>query len=173
MIAALDVGYTSGAHSESGLCGVVAFEEWHSPGPAIELSVVVNDIKPYVSGRLFERELPCLVAGLEALLQKDPAVELTCVLVDGNVRLDSNGRPGLGHYLYRHLDERVPVIGVAKSAFEGLDAVEVLRGSSANPLFVTAAGIDEEEAGRLVAGMAGEFRLPTLIRRADQLTRAT
>ena len=171
MIVALDVGYVASAGSETGRCGVVMFESWQSSVAAVELSVDVQDVEPYVPGRLFERELPCLVAGLDSLTTANPGIDLECVLVDGNVRLDGDGRPGLGQFLYRHLDERVPVVGIAKSAFEGLDAIEVRRGSSSNPLYVTAAGIDEREAAQRVALMAGEFRLPTLIRRADQLAR--
>lgn len=171
MLVALDVGYQVNGASETGRCGIVAFEDWLSSEPLHELVAEVPDVKDYVPGRLFERELPCLIAGLEALSSALPGRDLAAVLVDGNVRLDAQGRPGLGMHLFRHLGEGVPVIGVAKSPFQGLDAVEVRRGSSARPLYVTAAGITESKAAALVRSMAGDARLPTLIRRADQLTR--
>jgi hypothetical protein len=52
---------------------------------------------------------------------------------------------------------------------DGLPAV--LRGISARPLFVTAAGMPRTEAADLVRHMAGRFRLPDALRRADTLAR--
>ena len=46
-----------------------------------------------------------------------------------------------------------------------------LFGASARPLFVTAAGIGREQAARLVRDMAGPFRIPDALRRADALAR--
>lgn len=170
-MAALDVGYTVRHGVESGRCAVVAFESWASRVPIREVTFDVRPVAPYVSGRLYERELPCLIAGLDALRRETVEIELTTVVVDGNVRLDPQGRPGLGMHLYRELAEQLPVVGVAKTAFRGLDAVEVLRGKSSKPLFVTAAGMDERVAARKVAGMHGPHRIPTMLRRADQLSR--
>lgn len=64
-----------------------------------------------------------------------------------------------------------PVIGVAKTRFAGADAIEVVRGDSARPLYVTAVGIDAAHAARCVTGMAGEFRIPALLQRVDALAR--
>jgi len=47
----------------------------------------------------------------------------------------------------------------------------VLRGDSSRPLFVTAAGMNADGAAELVRGMHGLHRLPTLLKRADQLAR--
>lgn len=52
-------------------------------------------------------------------------------------------------------------------------AIAVLRGTSARPLFVTAAGMPRAEAAELVRHMAGRFRVPDVLRRADQLARTT
>jgi hypothetical protein len=49
----------------------------------------------------------------------------------------------------------------------------VLRGTSARPLFVTAAGMPRADAAELVRHMAGRFRVPDALRRADQLARTT
>jgi hypothetical protein len=48
-------------------------------------------------------------------------------------------------------------------------AVQVLRGRSARPLFVTAAGMPPAQAASLIRTMAGPFRLPDALRRADAL----
>ena len=62
------------------------------------------------------------------------------------------------------------MIGVAKSRFRtATHAVPVVRGSSARPLFVTAAGMPAADAADLVRRMAGRYRLPDALRRADTL----
>ena len=77
----------------------------------------------------------------------------------------------VGARLYHALDGKVPVIGVAKTWFKGGKALEVFRGKSKRPLFVTAAGITDEEAAAHVREMHGPDRIPTLLRRVDQLSR--
>ncbi len=65
------------------------------------------------------------------------------------------------------------MIGVAKSAFRtATHAVPVWRGTSVRPLFVTAAGMRRTDAADLVRRMAGRYRLPDALRRADALGRA-
>ncbi len=53
-------------------------------------------------------------------------------------------------------------------------AVKVLRGQATKPLYVTTAGgLDVDAAAQIVATMAGPHRLPSAIRRVDQLARGT
>jgi deoxyribonuclease V len=47
----------------------------------------------------------------------------------------------------------------------------VLRGTSARPLYVTAAGMPSAGAADQVRQMAGPHRLPDALRRADALAR--
>jgi deoxyribonuclease V len=71
-----------------------------------------------------------------------------------------------------HAEFGVPVIGVAKTPFRtATHAALVFRGRSARPLYVTAAGMTIADAARLVAAMAGSFRLPDALKRADRLAR--
>lgn len=63
------------------------------------------------------------------------------------------------------------MIGIAKRPFNGLEATGVERGVSKSPLWVTAAGMTEAKAAGIVAAMAGPHRIPTLVKRADQLSR--
>jgi deoxyribonuclease V len=66
------------------------------------------------------------------------------------------------------------VIGVAKSRFRtATHAVSVVRGSSARPLSVTSAGMPAADAADLVRRMAGRYRLPDALRRADTLARTS
>ncbi len=119
---------------------------------------------PYRPGYFFRRELPPLRAVLA------DAGRLRLIVVDGYVDLDPDGRPGLGAYV--HQEFAVPVIGVAKTAFRtATHAIPVSRGGSVRPLFVTAAGLPLPEAASLVRAMAGRYRLPDAIRRADALAR--
>lgn len=161
---ATDVDY----RDPSAVAAGVLFSDWRDAAPADELTVHVPEVAPYEPGSFYKRELPCLQALLSAV-----TVPLTGVIVDGHVWLSDDGRKGLGAHLYDSMQERLPVIGVAKTAFVEAPAVEVLRGGSARPLYVTAAGFDVAEAAALVRGMDGEHRLPTLLKRVDRLARDT
>ena len=91
-------------------------------------------------------------------------------MADGYADLDPGGRPGLG--VRAHAEFGIPVIGVAKSPFRtATHAVPVRHGSSACPLFVTAAGMPAADAANLVRDMAGRYRLPDALRRTDTLAR--
>jgi deoxyribonuclease V len=132
-----------------------------------ERTLIVRRVPPYRPGEFFLRELPPIRAVLGGLSGLGwPGL----IIVDGYVDLDPGGRPGLGAYV--HAEFGVPVIGVAKSAFKpAAHAIRVLRGASARPLFVTAAGMPSTTAAELVGQMAGSFRLPDALRRVDALAR--
>ena len=86
------------------------------------------------------------------------------------VDLDQAGRPGLGARV--HAESSIPVMGVAKSAFRtATHAAQVVRGRSARPLYITAAGMPVADAARLVGEMAGTFRLPDALKLVDRLAR--
>ncbi|EDM78652.1 Deoxyinosine 3'endonuclease (endonuclease V) [Plesiocystis pacifica SIR-1] len=164
VILATDVDYPEGAPA---LAAGVVFEAWTDPAPAREYLVSVPDPAPYVPGQFYRRELPCLQD-----LLAEVAEDIDTVVIDGYVDLDTRGRMGLGAHLHEALDRELTVIGVAKNAFGGNDAaLEVLRGESIKPLFVTARGIDPADAAAAVARMHGRFRLPTLLKRVDRLCR--
>jgi deoxyribonuclease V len=93
------------------------------------------------------------------------------VVVDAYVWL-ADDAPGLGARLHEALGEAVPVVGVAKTSFRGATrAVQLLRGTSTQPLYVTAAEMSAETAATHVASMHGAHRIPALLRRVDQLAR--
>lgn len=162
MIAALDVHYDEVALT--GKAAAVLFSTWEEFEPHNECTVVCSGIEPYVPGQFFKRELPCLLAVLAEIPEP-----LDAIVVDGYVSLGD--KPGLGFRLWEALDQTVPVVGVAKTQFNSAGAVEVTRGKSRSPLYVTAIGLDITEAGRHVKGMAGEFRIPEMLKRIDQLAR--
>ena len=67
----------------------------------------------------------------------------------------------------------IPVIGVAKNAFHKADAVceQVYRGESKHPLWVSAIGYDRAQAATQVKGMHGSFRMPTILKALDTVTK--
>jgi deoxyribonuclease V len=131
---------------------------------AADRIALVTQVEPYQPGQFWRRELPPLRAVLDGL------DTMALLIIDGYADLDPDGRPGLGA---RACDEfGVPVIGVAKSAFRGAThAIAVRRGASARPLYVTAAGMPRADAADLIRHMAGQYRLPDALRRADTLGR--
>lgn len=160
-IAVLDVHYRGvGA---VGAC--VVAPDWPCGEPTEERTAVCAEVKDYVPGRFYERELPPLVAVLATV-----TTPLDILVVDGYVDLGPD-RPGLGAHLWDHFEGRHPVVGIAKNEFRGATPVACLRGSGRRPLYVTARGLPGAEAARLVGSMHGEHRIPTLVRRADRLAR--
>ncbi|HYZ55678.1 MAG TPA: endonuclease V [Streptosporangiaceae bacterium] len=161
VFAAVDVHYprSGGARAAAVVAGDAVFS-----AVLAEKTADVPQVLPYRPGEFFARELPPLRAVLAEVRG------LALLVVDGYVDLDPGGRPGLG--AHAHAAFGVPVIGVAKSRFRTAShAVEVLRGRSARPLFITAAGMAPAEAACLVRRMAGPFRLPDALRRAGALAR--
>jgi deoxyribonuclease V len=161
-IAILDVAY---GQASAGVGCVLA--DWTGAAPAAEVARHIPGAPAqYEPGAFYKRELPLLLAVIQALPDKPEAY-----VIDGYVWLGA-GKPGLGAHLFERLGAGVPVIGVAKSAFRGDTwSAPVLRGQSKRPLFVTAAGMEAAHAAALVAGMHGADRIPTLLRLADRLAR--
>ena len=159
--AAVDVHYlgTGGARAAAVLAADAAFAQ-----VLAERTAIVARVSPYRPGEFYLRELPPLHAVLDDL------VGVGLLVVDGYADLDPAGRPGLG--AHAHAQFGIPVIGVAKSRFRtATHAVPVVRGSSARPLFVTSCGLPAADAADLVRRMAGRYRLPDALRRADTLAR--
>lgn len=162
MIACFDVQYEEGVVRTA----CVGFEALTDEVPSYEQVLTSHaSAAPYQPGEFYKRELPCILAAIEGLPHA-----LTLALVDGYVWLGSE-RPGLGARLHEALGARVPVIGVAKNAFYGASPERVYRGESRKPLYVTAIGVDLAAAARGVRAMHGAHRLPTLLKRVDQLAR--
>jgi deoxyribonuclease V len=165
MLGCVDVDYRGDQGPAVASC--VVYEDWDSSESREERVAVIPQVAPYGPGQFYQRELPCLLQVLDQV-----QMPLDAILVDGHVWLDDAGTPGLGAHLYRALEERTPVIGIAKNPFGDFHGQRrVLRGQSKRPLFVTAAGMEVELAATNVRRMHGAHRLPSLLTRADQLSR--
>ena len=163
MILAVDVDYRE---PEAVVAGVL-FNEWNAAEPLQEYIISCCIPANYMPGEFYRRELPCLLG-----LLREHALQPALIVVDGHVFLDDHGRPGLGKHLFDALDGRVPVIGVAKTAFVGIGADhEVLRGDSARPLYVSAVGVPLADAKAHLLAMDGAHRLPTLLKAVDRACR--
>ncbi len=161
LIAILDVDYRE---NDSAVAAAIVIEDWMASEPKQEQALFVLKVAPYKSGEFYKRELLPLLKLLEML------PTLQTIVIDGYVWLDGQGRPGLGAHLYEATEKKYVVIGIAKTKFSNF-GVEILRGKSKRPLFITSAGIDSEEAAKLVQGMPGE-RIPTMVKRADSVARS-
>lgn len=162
MIACVDVHYRDPGAVAAGLW----FDHWSASTGTAEITLPIAQVAPYQPGQFYLRELPCLVA----VLEQGPAAEV--VVIDGFVWLGDERRPGLGAHLFRALGGQAAVVGVAKTRFAGAAPVEeIRRGSSDTPLYISAAGMDLSEAALLIVGMHGPHRIPTLLKRVDQLCR--
>ena len=163
MILCVDVAYVDATAFAAG----VRFDDWSDAAPAQEIVVRVENVEPYVPGQFYRRELPSILALVDAAPSRPSAI-----VIDGYVWLDDH-RPGLGARLHEALGGDVAVIGVAKTKFgNASSSVPLLRGTSTTPLFITAAGLPLDDTVAHIRSMHGPHRIPTLIKRADQLRRA-
>jgi deoxyribonuclease V len=162
MIACTDVYYGQ----TQAIAACLLFRYWSDDHPSLELTERIQP-EPYEPGRFYRRELP----GLLSVIERVP-VQTGVIIIDGYVWLGDEFHPGLGAYLYEALGRVTAVIGVAKALFQEGPAVRAIkRGASLRPLYVTAAGMDLNEAARSVVELHGEFRIPTLLKRVDRLCR--
>ena len=165
MIYAFDTYYQNGQAKT--VCA--GFQNWGDEHLAVTYEQTVIISSDYESGSFYKRELPCILQLLKnfALHKND------LIIVDGYVLLSDEGKLGLRGYLYNDLGHKIPVIGVAKNLFAGLNKNmrAVTRGKSKKPLYVTALGIDLDMVSEKIKNMHGEFRIPTLLKKVDLLTR--
>ncbi|MGE6395371.1 endonuclease V [Chryseobacterium scophthalmum] len=147
----------------------IAFENWTSETESFIYSENTEISSDYESGAFYKRELPCILS----LLKKIDLKNGDLIIVDGYVTLDNSGKIGLGGYLYESLNKKYPVIGIAKNGFASEDDLRktVFRGESKTPLFLTVVGIDTNDIKTKVENMYGAYRMPTLLKKLDQLTR--
>ncbi|WP_347219932.1 endonuclease V [Chryseobacterium sp.] len=147
----------------------IAFEDWTSDREVEIFTEQTPVTSEYESGAFYKRELPCILSLLNKIVLKEEDI----IIVDGYVTLDNHGKIGLGGHLYEALQEKYPIVGIAKNEFTTPDSQRrtVYRGDSKTPLFVTAKGIDVDQVKYNLEQMHGPYRIPALLKKLDQLSR--
>lgn len=148
----------------------LGFDGWNKEENYKIYSEIIENLEEYKSGEFYKRELPCILSLLEKIMLNEP---IEVIIIDGYVYLDNNQKFGLGGYLYESLNRKIPIIGVAKTNFapNKYNKVELLRGKSKNPLYITSIGIDIENAREHISKMSGDYRIPKLLKELDKLTK--
>jgi len=163
MIAAVDVYYDE----YTATAAAVVFESWGDSWPIDHVLNECDNFDTYQPGYFYKRELPCLLNVLNIIPHP-----LSTIVIDGYVWLKEPSHLGLGAHLYYTLDQSIAVIGVAKTFLQqAKDVVPITRGKSQRPLYISAAGTATTHAADCIQSMHGAFRIPTLLKMADQLSR--
>lgn len=162
---AVDVYYKNNNACVAG----VAFSAWADAEPFAVYSSTITGVEKYVPGEFYKRELPCILK-----LLKEHQLTPECIIIDGFVYLDGHKEPGLGKHLYDSLAGNSAIIGVAKRRFKNIpEYCEIYRGRSIKPLYVTSEGLTIDAAKKHISSMHGEYRIPNLLKKADQLCRSS
>lgn len=165
MVLAFDTWYFDKAAKT--VCVVI--EEWSAPVLYKVYSEIYKEVDNYIPGEFYRRELPCILSLWHRVEEKD----VEAIIIDGFVYLDDDGRYGLGGHLYEQLGRKIPIIRVAKTDFVPLQKNKrcLWRGKSKRPLYITSVGINLDIATEYIKSMAGQFRIPALLKELDRLTR--
>jgi len=147
----------------------ISFDNWDDSLPSNITEEFTKNFLEYEPGAFYKRELPCILS----ILDQFDIEKIDVIIVDSYVLLNDAGKLGLGGHLYEAINKSTPIIGVAKSKFkDGTKfSKEILRGGSKKPLFISAIGIDLEEAANSIRSMHGEYRFPTLLQILDGKTK--
>ncbi|EDP72845.1 Deoxyinosine 3'endonuclease (endonuclease V) [Flavobacteriales bacterium ALC-1] len=164
MLLAIDVHYKE-SYSKS----VGVLFNWADKAPHHIITDIITNVAPYEPGQFYKRELPCILQ----LIRQVDLTTIEVIIVDGHVFVDNNKTFGLGGHLWQALDEKIPIIGIAKRAFHNTEQVStpVYRGESQNPLYVSSIGLPEETVLDNVKLLHGDYRIPTILKILDQQTK--
>ncbi|MFK7031005.1 endonuclease V [Flavobacterium oreochromis] len=143
---------------------------WEDEKPTKIIIETIQDVQEYEPGQFYKRELPCILT----LLKQVDLFQIDTIIVDGHVYVNNDKSFGLGGHLFQSLEEKIPVIGVAKKSFIHTDKVSfpIFRGESKNPLYISSIGINVEYAIEKVQNMRGNYRIPSIFKELDQITKS-
>lgn len=176
MILALDSYYKDDTCNTS----LVLFENEKSSEPIYTDTIYTKVTSDYIPGEFYKRELP----GIEKILTKfikehfDWWDKTYIIITDSFVTL-KNGCDewkGLGSYLKEYLKSigyNKVIYGVAKTNFCDCDKISevIYRGKSKTPLYVQSSTLDNIGVRFMIQNMHGEYRIPTMLKLVDQLSR--
>lgn len=145
----------------------VVFDDWSAVKPTRWYSTIVKSDVGYEPGRFYLRELAPILTVIKQIMEP-----IHIFIIDGYCYLSEDFIPGLGSHLYSAIQESSSVIGVAKNRFkDSRHAEKLFRGDSSRALFITSLGLDPKIAASKIALMAGPYRIPLILKMADQFAR--
>ncbi|QPH40847.1 endonuclease V [Pedobacter endophyticus] len=164
MILALDVHYREQKAKSVGI-----LFNWNDIEPQSIIVDYYEDIEEYIPGQFFKRELPCLLN----VIKKIDLRTVEVIVIDGYVYVDNDYKFGLGGVLWEKLNEQISIIGIAKTSFfkNKETVIEIVRGASIKPLYISAIGMELKTAAELIKNMKGDFRMPSLLKQLDTITK--
>ncbi len=165
MVLAIDVHYKENYSAKA----VGMLFDWEDIYPKKVITEYIEVINEYVPGEFYKRELPCLLK----IIEKINIDELEAIIIDGHIYVDNYGKFGLGGILWETLKKQISIVGIAKTSFFSNKATvkECFRGKSKKPLFVSVIGSDIENTVGKVKLMKGEYRMPTILKELDVITK--
>jgi exodeoxyribonuclease-5/deoxyribonuclease V len=164
MIVIIDADYNEEI-GKAHIAGIVA-ETIFDEKEKMVVTAISDEIGEYIPGQFYKRELK----SVELIIAQLEVSQIKLIVVDGYADFGTD-KLALGAYVFEKYN--IPVIGIGKNKFEGckVPETEVYRGDSKKPLYVTCKGISLAEAKEMVEKMAGEYRLPYLVKYADSKAR--
>ncbi|MAX71970.1 MAG: endonuclease V [Flavobacteriaceae bacterium] len=164
MLLAIDVHY-----KEKYAKAVGVLFNWEDENPQHIIIDTIDDVADYEPGQFYKRELPCILQ----LLKQVELNSLEAIIVDSHVYVDNDKNYGLGGHLWQALDEKIPIIGIAKKAFHNTELVSkpIYRGESQNALYVSSIGVSEDEVLKKIKLLHGKYRIPSILKTLDQITK--
>jgi len=147
----------------------IEFESWTNETITKVYEETISGIDEYIPGEFYKRELPCILS----LLKQIDLTHCQTIIIDGFVVLNDEDAIGLGGYLYKELEEKIPVLGVAKNNYAKINTQKraVYRGESKKPLYITVKGLNLDIAADSIKHMTGNYRFPDLLKQVDSLGR--
>lgn len=163
----LDVGYFEQNQNTYAIISAIRFAGIQTHTILNQYKTTVHNVMPYKSGQFYQREMPCLLQLINEI--KEP---FDIIIIDGYVYLDGETQAGLGKHLYEHLNDKKPIIGIAKNSFQNINnQYAIYRGNSKKPLFITCIDFDLDNAKQLVKNLEGQFRIPNIINMVDKINK--
>lgn len=133
----------------------------------------------YIPGQFFKREMPCLIELWNTISEEEKS-QITTIIVDGFYDI-WDGRHGLGHHFHDWLIENgydKEVVGIAKSPCRETNKFtlpvyrteESKKSKCRSALWVNGSNMDNDYQAKVLS-MHGEYRLPTMVKAVDKLSR--
>lgn len=178
MILLIDVHYDE-LNNSAHIAGILA-EDWVSDKIISTYEIDKDGIDcTYIPGQFYRREMPCIIE-LWNNLPNDIKTNIDTIIVDGFYDI-WDGSKGLGHHVRDWLYEHgyiKEVVGIAKNPCRETNkfTLPVFRTEESktskcrSALWVNGSNMENDYQNK-VLNMHGKYRIPTLIKAVDKLSR--